>query len=105
MYHGYEIGARTLDFTIDVQVSYPADYTSGTDNDRDDTGGILGGEVEILRLSPSEQTKLSSNRTVLAKLVGDLVGYTDPPSVTNDYLMVPVPPGEPDPTVPLYNFL
>jgi hypothetical protein len=99
VYHGYEIGARTLDFSIDVRVSYPADFASGYNGT-----GILE-EVEILRLSPSEQTKVSSNSTVLAKLVGDLVGYTDPPTVTNDYLMVPVPPGEPDPTVPLYNFL
>lgn len=45
----------------------------------DGSGALVPGDGELLRLSPSLPVAVSSNRTLSAKLLGDLAGYKEMP--------------------------
>jgi hypothetical protein len=45
----------------------------------DGSGALVPGNGETLRLSPSLPVAVSSNRTLAAKLLGDLAGYREMP--------------------------
>ncbi|KAF8065442.1 HAP2 [Scenedesmus sp. PABB004] len=74
---GYGLGEASLQFVI------TASLAPGGGN------GSAGGEV--LTLSPSTPVALSANRTLSAKLLGDLAGYVQPPVLSEKVLMIPRP--------------
>lgn len=85
-YHGYTLGAPSMDFSIDVGIRFSRDESSA---------------FETLRLDPSRQIRVDSTKSVRVELMGDISGYQSPPALSGSYLMVPVPPGPPDPNAAL----
>lgn len=73
----YSLGAASLHF--DISVGLTASFATGT------AGGTAGSTTdaasEALALSPSAPIAASARRELLAKLLGDLAGYTQLPAL------------------------
>lgn len=70
MLQGYQLGEAQLQFEVQVALS----ISSSANGSSSASGG-----GEQLKLSPSTPWALSSNRTLSAKLLGDLASYTQLP--------------------------
>jgi hypothetical protein len=112
-YRGYVIGEYQLDFEVRVQVTATAQAPAASPPSG--PGAALppppaGGSppppppppappaappppVEVLSLSPSRMTALSSSRDVSARLLGDLASYRQIQVLAGHWLLVPVQPG------------
>lgn len=77
-YVGYVIGAWTMDFSVDLNVT-----TTGLDA-ADTTS-------QTLRVTPSVPVVRSDNKLVSVNLLGDLASYAEVTSLNGYYLMVPLP--------------
>lgn len=66
---GYSLGEASLQFEISATLTTSAAGSSSP----------APGNGEVLQLSPSVPVAVSTNRTLSAKLLGDLAGYTQLP--------------------------
>ena len=71
---GFDVGTSSIDFQVDIAIS---------DRHRNDSIG-----EERLELGPSDPIKRNANNTVEAELLGDLAGYTTPPTLKQDSIYV-----------------
>jgi hypothetical protein len=116
-YRGYVIGQYQLDFDIQVIInttttidSRSEDHTSSGHEDVYQNFSEPGSSpsstnqadaapfqtlpsVEILSLSPSRTLMVSEDRTVAARLLGDLASYRPPKVLDGHWLMIPLQPG------------
>ncbi|WIA16742.1 hypothetical protein OEZ85_013396 [Tetradesmus obliquus] len=78
-YGGYGLGEASLQFEITAALTYAGGSSSSSSSG------------EALKLSPSMPWALSAGRTLGAKLLGDLAGYTQLPVLSERVLMIPHP--------------
>ncbi|KAF6259714.1 dihydrouridine synthase-domain-containing protein [Scenedesmus sp. NREL 46B-D3] len=81
-YGGYALGEASMQFEIAASLAY-AGASSGS--------GSGSSSPETLKLSPSVPWALSAGRTLGAKLLGDLAGYTQLPVLSERVLLIPHP--------------
>ena len=82
---GFTIGNYVLDFDIDVTVTTTVPGSGGA---------AATSTSQVLSVSPSLPAAVDSGRRVSARLLGDLLGYSQIPDLEGRYLMVPAQPGE-----------
>eukprot|EP00775_Hariotina_reticulata_P002496 gene2496-2799_t len=84
-YGGYSVGEASLQFEITAALTY------GNDSIDSSSSTNTSASSETLTLSPSYPWAISSSRTLSAKLLGDLAGYTQLPVLSERVLMIPNP--------------
>ena len=72
---GYQIGGYQLDFSIALNLTVSAAANSSSNSTGNSAVGP-GSQGEILTLTPAQPVALSSDRTLTAKLLGDLESYS-----------------------------
>ncbi len=72
---GYQLGSASLYMTINIAISMsrPSSNSTGAAN------ATTTASTEVIQVSPSVPTALSSSKLVSAQLLGDLAMYTQLP--------------------------